>query len=76
MTENVNVHRCSSMVHASALCLEHRRFGSKVAMGIESRPYMFLDGEQQLKMADPAELNRALGKLGTEDAERVSANNL
>ena len=44
-------------------------------MGIEPRPYMFLDGEQQLKMAEPAEL-RALGKLGTEDAERVSANNL
>ena len=36
---------------------------------------MFLDGEQQLKMAEPAEL-RALGKLGTEDAERVSASAL
>ena len=42
-------------------------------MGIEPRPFIFLDGEQQLKMAEPAEL-RALGKLGTEDAERVSAN--
>ena len=64
-------------------------------MGMEPRPYMFLDGEQQLKMAEPAELralgklvscpdglvprrsgHETMGKLGTEDAERVSVNNL